>query len=970
MRVLSARGGELEQDFGYGVVRQLLRGAAGGDGARAARARARRGGGARRVGADPAGRGVTATAPAIRDRCCTACTGCRRTSRPTSRCCSRSTTRTGPTARRSRFLVLPRAPRRGAGAARRLRDAHRATAPAPSCRPSADAGLVGGVLRPSLLSEQATIELVERPLGSDSCPEFARACRVATAGNPFLLQELLRALRDDGIAPDARELRARRPDRAAARSAARRSLACGALATPPTRAGVRASPCSAAAPSCATLPGWRDLEPEAAGAAADALTRAASCATAARWSSSTRSCARRSTARSRPPSGRQATSGPPACWRASGAARPSWRRTSSPAEPARRPRRRALPARGGRRGRAIAARRRRPARYLSARWPSHRGRRTARTSCYELGSAELPVGRSAGASATCATRSRATCEPCGAARRGAELRDRRSRCTGRIDEGLAAARRARSTSSRPRAMSRRRCSSRGCSPAPRSWTPRRARRARARLARYAGRLRGDTLGERLLLAALAFDAVHRPVPAARMRPSSAERRSPAAACSTSSTASAHAATSARDVGARLRRSTRARRRSCTRSPSSYAPARGSLIALCRSRPAARCQVRFRQGRLAEAEAEARSCLEAAGHAWITRAADAHRLRPRRDARARRRRGLPGVSRRAGHRRGPRRRGSMASRLLYSRGHLRLATAMPAGALRDFEQIRARDRRSGMETAAVPTRACAALALAQLGEHAQARARSPPRSSRSRASWDTPSALSFALRASGIVIGGGEGLELLREAAAAVEHSPARYERALVADGVRRRAAPRRPPSRRPPAVARGARARRPLRRDAHRDPCPRGAARHRRAAAPDRAARRRRADAERAPRRPPGRRRPGNREVAQALFVTVRTVEGHLTQRLHEARHRLARAAPRRAGVGERRGGVSDPARSVPDEGDAGRRRRPSAASGRLARPAAREALHGRELDRRGVHRAQAHVAPRQALLDERRARP
>ena len=72
---------------------------------------------------------------------------------------------------------------------------------------------------------------------------------------------------------------------------------------------------------------------------------------------------------------------------------------------------------------------------------------------------------------------------------------------------------------------------------------------------------------------------------------------------------------------------------------------------------------------------------------------------------------------------------------------------------------------------------AALALLQLGDRARALTLSEEELERAR-TWGTPSALSFALRTSGLVRGGEEGLELLRAAAAAVERSPARYERAL------------------------------------------------------------------------------------------------------------------------------------------------------------------------------------------------
>ena len=56
-------------------------------------------------------------------------------------------------------------------------------------------------LRP--LSEQATAALVQGEYGQEIAPEFARACHVATQGNPFLVCELLRALLADHTPPTA-----------------------------------------------------------------------------------------------------------------------------------------------------------------------------------------------------------------------------------------------------------------------------------------------------------------------------------------------------------------------------------------------------------------------------------------------------------------------------------------------------------------------------------------------------------------------------------------------------------------------------------------------------------------------------------------------------------------------------------------------------------------------------------------------
>jgi predicted ATPase len=58
------------------------------------------------------------------------------------------------------------------------------------------------VLRPGPLSEAATERIVAaRAPGAE--PAFAAACHQATGGNPFLLTELLAALEQEGVAPDA-----------------------------------------------------------------------------------------------------------------------------------------------------------------------------------------------------------------------------------------------------------------------------------------------------------------------------------------------------------------------------------------------------------------------------------------------------------------------------------------------------------------------------------------------------------------------------------------------------------------------------------------------------------------------------------------------------------------------------------------------------------------------------------------------
>ena len=58
------------------------------------------------------------------------------------------------------------------------------------------------VLRPRALTEAATGSLVRERLGTPDA-EFVSACQAVTAGNPLLIRQLLGALEDNGVDPDA-----------------------------------------------------------------------------------------------------------------------------------------------------------------------------------------------------------------------------------------------------------------------------------------------------------------------------------------------------------------------------------------------------------------------------------------------------------------------------------------------------------------------------------------------------------------------------------------------------------------------------------------------------------------------------------------------------------------------------------------------------------------------------------------------
>ena len=61
------------------------------------------------------------------------------------------------------------------------------------------------VLRPGPLGAEATVALCERMLRTEVAPEFAAACREATGGNPFFLEELLREACEQKLSADSSE---------------------------------------------------------------------------------------------------------------------------------------------------------------------------------------------------------------------------------------------------------------------------------------------------------------------------------------------------------------------------------------------------------------------------------------------------------------------------------------------------------------------------------------------------------------------------------------------------------------------------------------------------------------------------------------------------------------------------------------------------------------------------------------------
>ncbi len=418
--------------------------------------------------------------------------------------------------------------------------------------------------------------------------------------------------------------------------------------------------------------------------------------------------------------------------------------------------------------------------------------------------------------------------------------------------------------------------------------------AHERLARYDGALNGGSAGERLLLANLAFDTATR---------------------------------GDRETAVRLAELALADGRLLTEqrpdSPSFYlaaltlayadrlepaerlcdealhdARARGSLLGFAIS-IACRSIVLARQGRIAETEAEIRTALETSvAEGWPVGSAfavaSALEALIERDTFA----ACEALLRDTGTS-GELPTSIMASTLLHGRGHLRLAAGDARAALVDFEEIRRRDAGAGLvNPGAYNANASAALAHARLGERDAALELSGQGLTAARR-WGAPSAISFALRARAVAEGDEGGIEPLREAASVTERSPARYERAraLTALGAALRRAGHRRDARVPLRQALDLAQRCGALRLASeaRDELVASGARPRRAAltgsdaltACERRIVRLAADGL------------SNRDIAQALFVTVRTVEGHLTH------------AYRKLGIGSREGlaqALQDPA--------------------------------------------------------------
>ncbi len=308
----------------------------------------------------------------------------------------------------------------------------------------------------------------------------------------------------------------------------------------------------------------------------------------------------------------------------------------------------------------------------------------------------------------------------------------------------------------------------------------------------------------------------------------------------------------------------------------------------------RSMLEYRRGRVLQAEDDARGVLEATALGAPTSAAGAYLIhvlveRDELDEAQSVLRGLGAVGELPPN--------VMSSRLLLARAQLELARGELARGVADLRLLA--DRAKGWvdrDPANFPYRSTLAVALAGGAEHVEARALAAEELDLARV-WGSPRPVGVALRALGLVEGGTLGIELLSEAVSILDASEARleYARALVDLGAALRRSGSNGDARGPlaegMAVAHSCGATALVER-AHEELLSAGA-RPRRIAVTGAAS------------LTPSERRVArlaadgmsNKEIAQALFVTLRTVEMHLSNAYAKldirSRHDLPRALER-----------------------------------------------------------------------------
>ena len=234
----------------------------------------------------------------------------------------------------------------------------------------------------------------------------------------------------------------------------------------------------------------------------------------------------------------------------------------------------------------------------------------------------------------------------------------------------------------------------------------------------------------------------------------------------------------------------------------------------------------------------------------------------------------------------------ANPLLFSRGRLRLSRGEVEAGLSDLLEVGRRGAAWGARTPAfLPWRSSAATALSRLGRSEEATAFADEELTLARA-FGAPRALAIALSVRGRLARGNGAIHQLNEARSVLEGSPAQLERArvLVEYGAALRRANRRTAARaelRDGLLLAERCAATPIAEHA-RDELAATGARPRRAGYRDNLTPSERRVAQMAATGL------GNREIAQALFVTEKTVEWHLGQSYRKldvhSRHDLRRA--------------------------------------------------------------------------------
>lgn len=128
------------------------------------------------------------------------------------------------------------------------------------------------VVRPGALSADAAAALLAERLGAEPAPGFARACHSTTAGNPLLLGELIKGLRDERVEPTDANLDV--VDELGPRAASRTVLLRLSRVDPEAQRTARAAAVLDEGFSLSTLAGLAGVAPDIAAAATGVLAQA------------------------------------------------------------------------------------------------------------------------------------------------------------------------------------------------------------------------------------------------------------------------------------------------------------------------------------------------------------------------------------------------------------------------------------------------------------------------------------------------------------------------------------------------------------------------------------------------------------------------------------------------------------------------------------------------------------------------